>query len=383
MTVSRGITTRPIRPDAQNVTLPILYRQIYIPDVQTLFRLVESNTCRGISQNNTHGPTSHLSYTKEIILHPTLFATGPGGLDSVGLLESTLKATSRLEAVSTLNGALSLMPPAVFLTLLQHVGCRLKRLVGYALHAGSTDSETYVQQLASLSKLEDLCTGPLWLPSPSETSAELGSIAQTDLFPCLRSITTSFFAHSHLQQRLLHSVLPALRSIRIASWEYAAVLQFLQVHGHKLKHVDISHEYGQYFRSPSRGQERDIIDEILDLCPNLTSLALHSLSGIEVLCRSTRGHGTLSRIHLSTSSTTSLWRLPELEVSPTSFPFFPQSAGQLLTHVLVTPGWEHRFPHVREISIYGSDAADHPERRIMLEVYRSVLVHKGIDLAIL
>jgi hypothetical protein len=272
----------------------------------------------------------------------------------------------------------------VFEVLRNKAGGSLKKLCGFALYAGEYDSEKYVQMLASFQKLEHLCTGPLWLPRPSGMTLEDEVITPKNMFSSLKTLHTSFLMHSHLLQHLLQADLPNLQSIRVASWELSSLLQFLKKHGHKLRHIDTHHQHAQYFRSSGNECEGgDGVEEMFELCTVLESFTVHSLQGLLSLFDSSNGHSNLHTLHLSTSSTESLWRAPHTETRPTSWPFFPVSLANCTSRAFEMQGWEKKLPALKTITMYKSGADVDEHRGQAVDIWRGILETKGVELVLI
>ncbi len=169
--------------------------------------------------------------------------------------------------------------------------------------------------------------------------------------------TPNVLEHAVLEH-LLQADLPNLQTILIASWEWSTFHRFIETHGHKLRHVDFCHDSAQVFRNAGclqAGEERpDSIEEMLRCCVSLESLTLRSLSGLLALLDTQTGHRNLHTIHLSTSSAESLWRIPESEARPQSWPFFPVDSTYRVSELFEREGWENKLSALRKITVYNS-----------------------------
>ncbi len=300
-------------------------------------------------------------------------------------LVALLSRTSRLEAFGDAGVPLGLLEPDIFEVIKKTAAHSLRRLTGFTLHADTfaLGQGTCIEQLAEFRQLEELSTGPFWLPA-SLAPCPKAPIDGQSLFPHLRIIQATFTPTLPLVIVLAADPLPCLREIKAASWEYTTLRTFLQAHGHKIHRLDLNREY----RQTANLSTDDKTAQLLALCPNLRYLACHSVTELEGLIpvhHDTLGTLHLSNLytlHLSTPFTASPWRDPEREDLPTSFPFFPMSTSVMMG-LLGRKGWEKRLPRLKTMSIYASDQLAQEDRLRAIQKWTGVLRDKDINLVVI
>ena len=239
---------------------------------------------------------------------------------------------------------LSLLPQAVIEALFRQHGKSLQALHGFA--TGFSAGIGILPFFCGLEKIEQLTTGPTWLPRsapPSDTLIEdLLRESEGKLFFRLSSLYTPMVSnHNVLFDILVGSELPNLQHLRVSTWDRASLHAFLSVHGHKLEHLELKYSWteetlaNKHDRTNEGERFLPVLLRLVSLCPRLEQLTLHDCHSFGIISRATSwNHPNIKVIRMGISALEGSWTFPEHQANPQSWCLRSQLTVAACTRVL-------------------------------------------------